>query len=646
MEETIQKFIKTLKSDDFYMYVNNEFYNLKEYSNKLVNTDAISSDFGELDCNHFKNRYKDILPFDKCRVKLDSIDNIEGSDYINASFIKGVENSYSYIGAQAPLKSTASDFIRMIWQYNIKVLICACNEYEGNKPKCFRYWPNDQDEILNFDKIEAKLIHYEEDSSNEFVIREILLKRTNIVDDHEFTEERVLTQFHMINWPDHGVPDNIDPIIQMLDYVHFKLNESLSGENQHLVVHCSAGCGRTGTIIALDYCWNLISTGQLPNDFSPFKIGKMLREQRTAMIQTFDQYKMFYESLEYLLNKKFLIKQPENSKDNTVEEISQQQNNNQRISSSGSKKGSIKKVIDSLRPSSSSSTKSKSNKISNATDLPKERASSTNSLRNEKYECILSNINSNLPVLHREPLNNAENSPRSRDVNNNSFFDNSQENFDFKPIPKERFNKNFQILSSNEADDFYKSQKINDNNIVIKDVDDDFEIDDKEENFEPIVDSKLVVHGIAESIFGQVNNMNNTPIAKLKHNSSLSKLKLEDTNVLPVDRKQSRSATVVLSGVIELQTSHVTDLLKENPPKKAQLSTNLKNPSPPVSARNNYGMKKSNDQELNNLKYSPVTTPTPPPRNKHRNNLLNEVNNTNNSSPQNTHYISETEHLV
>jgi protein tyrosine phosphatase len=73
----------------------------------------------------------------------------------------------------------------------------------------------------------------------------------------------------------------------MLDYVHFKLNESLNGENQHLVVHCSAGCGRTGTIIALDYCWNLISTGQLPKDFSPFKIGKMLREQRTAMIQTF-----------------------------------------------------------------------------------------------------------------------------------------------------------------------------------------------------------------------------------------------------------------------------------------------------------------------------------------------------------------------
>ena len=70
---------------------------------------------------------------DNCRVKLDTIENIEGSDYINASFIKGVENSYSYIGAQAPLESTVSDFIRMIWQYNVKVIICACNEYEGNK---------------------------------------------------------------------------------------------------------------------------------------------------------------------------------------------------------------------------------------------------------------------------------------------------------------------------------------------------------------------------------------------------------------------------------------------------------------------------------------------------------------------------------
>jgi tyrosine-protein phosphatase non-receptor type 12/18/22 len=73
----------------------------------------------------------------------------------------------------------------------------------------------------------------------------------------------------------------------MLTLTHEKLLESLSDRDQYLAVHCSAGCGRTGTIIALDYCWNLLKLGRLPIDFTPFKIGKMLREQRTAMIQTF-----------------------------------------------------------------------------------------------------------------------------------------------------------------------------------------------------------------------------------------------------------------------------------------------------------------------------------------------------------------------
>ena len=255
---------------------------------------------------------------------MEPIDNIEGSDYINASFIKGVDSSYSYIAAQAPLATTVYDFVRMLWQYKVSVLICACNEFEGNKVKkkifkfhnykvesfplkhkCHRYWPNDESEILKFNNIEARLISYEAGLSNEFVIREIMLKRTEIVDGREFVEERSFTQLHFIDWPDHGinkflisyfkyftfiflgVPDNIEPILTMLELVHNRLNRSMQDKNQYLVVHCSAGCGRTGTLIAVDYCWNLLRTGQLDSNFSLFNIGKMLREQRTAMIQTF-----------------------------------------------------------------------------------------------------------------------------------------------------------------------------------------------------------------------------------------------------------------------------------------------------------------------------------------------------------------------
>ena len=152
---------------------------------------------------------------------MEPIDNIEGSDYINASFIKGVDSSYSYIAAQAPLATTVYDFVRMLWQYKVSVLICACNEFEGNKVKkkifkfhnykvesfplkhkCHRYWPNDESEILKFNNIEARLISYEAGLSNEFVIREIMLKRTEIVDGREFVEERSFTQLHFIDWPD------------------------------------------------------------------------------------------------------------------------------------------------------------------------------------------------------------------------------------------------------------------------------------------------------------------------------------------------------------------------------------------------------------------------------------------------------------
>ncbi len=91
-----------------------------------------------------------------------------------------------------------------------------------------------------------------------------------------------------------GVPVSIEPVIKMLGLVHLKLHETLCKKDQFLLVHCSAGCGRTGSIIAIDFCWNLMKSGQLSCDFSLFKIGKMLREQRTSMIETFVCFYFFF----------------------------------------------------------------------------------------------------------------------------------------------------------------------------------------------------------------------------------------------------------------------------------------------------------------------------------------------------------------
>ena len=513
------------------------------------------------------------------------------------------------------------------------------------------------------------------DDSNEFIIREIFLKKTDAVDG----EERIITQFHMINWPDHGwlfckvffilfnffimlgVPDNIDPIIEMLDCVHSKLNESSNGEDQYLVTHCSAGCGRTGTIIALDYCWNLIKAGKLPNDFSPFSIGKMLRRQRTAMIQTFvcqceflfnivkftfffplkDQYKMFYESLGHLINKKFM-----NNINNSSCSLKNYTNDNRRINDEAqdddtflnSKKGSSKKNLDSARPSSSSSVKVQSNhKLSHLTNT---RALSANSVKSG----ILSNINDNLPKLFREPTTSFDinNNYSNIDYNNNNFSDTSQESFDFKPIPSDKFNENFKIMNQNQQ---------NENNFIAKDVDqgidDDDDEEEEEESFDPKIDSKLFVPGVGESIFGgQLSNLNNISVSKLKRNSPVSKLKFENENSSTSDRKQTSSATS--TGSIKEMLPQLTDLKKENPPKIAQISTNYYNPSPPVSARHNYDSNKSGGQLDGNSIQTKATPPNPPPRNKHRKNLVNDFNNTelfsnSNSSSQNIQYD---DHLV
>nr|XP_054750658.1 tyrosine-protein phosphatase non-receptor type 18-like [Lytechinus pictus] len=93
-----------------------------------------------------KNRYKDILPFDHSRFLLSQIENIEGSDYINANYLKGVSNDHSYLAAQGPLPHTVNDFWRMLWESNSQIIVMACNEFEQGRHKCERYWVDDGEE--------------------------------------------------------------------------------------------------------------------------------------------------------------------------------------------------------------------------------------------------------------------------------------------------------------------------------------------------------------------------------------------------------------------------------------------------------------------------------------------------------------------
>ena len=236
---------------------------------------------GEKPYNYRKNRYKDILPYDYTRVKLTKLNEMPGTDYINANYINGANDKTNYIAAQGPLPNTVKDFWRMLWENKSKVVLMACSEYEGDPPKhkCERYWPISLDEVLKFDQISVSLEKEIDTEFPDYRVRHIRVECER--------EVHRLHQLNYVGWPDHGVPNNVDSIIDMLT-----TSRNLQGDDPTpMIVHCSAGCGRTGTIMAIDYAWTLLKTGKIGDDFDLFSIIDDMRMQRPSLVQSLDQYR-------------------------------------------------------------------------------------------------------------------------------------------------------------------------------------------------------------------------------------------------------------------------------------------------------------------------------------------------------------------
>lgn len=178
----------------------------------------------------------------------------KGSDFINASLITGY-TKYEYIAAMGPLEHTIHDFALMLKQFKIKTIVCACNEYENGVDKCFRYWSNNPDITYQPTKDLSVTLTSKPLEFDGFIRRNLFIKSKYVPEGYE------VTQFHLTNWPDFGVPEKIEPILNMLEEVHKRMsdtNKLNDYEKEYLAVHCSAGCGRTGTIIGIDLIWNMI----------------------------------------------------------------------------------------------------------------------------------------------------------------------------------------------------------------------------------------------------------------------------------------------------------------------------------------------------------------------------------------------------
>uniref|UniRef100_A0A3P9HP45 Protein tyrosine phosphatase non-receptor type 13 n=1 Tax=Oryzias latipes TaxID=8090 RepID=A0A3P9HP45_ORYLA len=237
---------------------------------------------GQTKENKKKNRYKNIVPFDTTRVVL-------GKDggYINANFINipVKEENFLYIACQGPLPTTLGDFWQMVWEQKSNVIAMMTQEVEGGKVKCQRYWPDTPrtSEMVD-DRLQITLI--KDQHLDNFVIRLIDVK------DVQTNEIQHVTHLNYIGWPDHGTPTQPE---QLLTFISYMRHVYRSGP---IITHCSAGIGRSGTLICLDVVLGLISKDA---DFDISDIVRNMRLQRHGMVQTEDQYIFCYQVILYVL---------------------------------------------------------------------------------------------------------------------------------------------------------------------------------------------------------------------------------------------------------------------------------------------------------------------------------------------------------
>uniref|UniRef100_A0A8C9SJI3 protein-tyrosine-phosphatase n=1 Tax=Scleropages formosus TaxID=113540 RepID=A0A8C9SJI3_SCLFO len=273
-----------------------DFMKLRRLSTKYRTEKIYPTNAGEKEENVKKNRYKDILPFDHSRVKLSLKTSSQDADYVNANFIKGTRKPEAYIATQGPLPNTVIDFWRMNWEYGVKVSSSApCFLFCAVQKKCERYFPLLGEDPSSFGPF--RISCESEQSRPDYFIRTLSVEYQN--------ETRRVTQFHYMNWPDHDVPSSFDSILDMIGMVR----EQQDHEDVPICVHCSAGCGRTGAICAIDYTWNLLKAGKIPEDFDVFQLIQEMRTQRHSAVQTKEQYELVHRAIAQLFEQQLQLLQ-------------------------------------------------------------------------------------------------------------------------------------------------------------------------------------------------------------------------------------------------------------------------------------------------------------------------------------------------
>ncbi|KAF4010358.1 hypothetical protein G4228_001645 [Cervus hanglu yarkandensis] len=281
-----------LQADSNYL-LSKEYEDLKDVGRNQ------SCDIALLPENRGKNRYNNILPYDSSRVKLSNVDDDPCSDYINASYIPGNNFRREYIATQGPLPGTKDDFWKMAWEQNVHNIVMVTQCVEKGRVKCDHYWPADQDSLYYGDLILQML--------SESVLPEWTIREFRICSEEQLDAHRLIRHFHYTVWPDHGVPETTQSLIQFVRTVRDYINRTPGAGPT--VVHCSAGVGRTGTFIALDRILQ-----QLDSKDSVDIYGAVhdLRLHRVHMVQTECQYVYLHQCVRDVLRARKLRSEQEN----------------------------------------------------------------------------------------------------------------------------------------------------------------------------------------------------------------------------------------------------------------------------------------------------------------------------------------------
>uniref|UniRef100_A0AAQ5WZM4 Tyrosine-protein phosphatase non-receptor type 9 n=1 Tax=Amphiprion ocellaris TaxID=80972 RepID=A0AAQ5WZM4_AMPOC len=246
--------------------------------------------------NQERNRYGDVLCLDQTRVRLKPRRNeVTRSDYINASFMDGYKQKNAYIGTQGPLERTYGDFWRMVWEQNVLVIVMTTRTDEGSRRKCGQYWPLEEggQEVYGH----MAVVNQRVDHHTHYNHTTLELHNT------ETCEQRQVSHFQYLSWPDYGVPTSAVTLIDFLGAVKRQQRKMVKALGllwtghplgPPMVVHCSAGIGRTGTFCALDIC---LSQLQDVGSLNVCQTVRRMRTQRAFSIQTPDQYYFCYNAI-------------------------------------------------------------------------------------------------------------------------------------------------------------------------------------------------------------------------------------------------------------------------------------------------------------------------------------------------------------